>query len=81
MLRVTATHGRHGMLALNQTVGASGAPQFLQKLASGTTTGVPHCAQNRARAIRVSAMEGEAGVAQPKSVTTAKRSLGHLLAA
>jgi hypothetical protein len=79
MLRTTATHGRHEMLVLNQTVGASGAPQFLQKLAAGTTTGAPHCAQNRARAIRESGMENEASIAQPNSFSAAKRYLANSL--
>ena len=80
ILSATATPGRHEMLELNHTVFVRGAPQFLQKLASATTTGAPHCAQKRGRSIRVSGMEGEARVAQPKRVTPAKWGLGHSLA-
>ena len=72
MLRATATCGRHEMFELNHTVFVRGAPQFLQKLASATTTGAPHCAQKRGRSMRESGMEGEARVAQPKCVTTAQ---------
>jgi len=81
MLRATATCGRHEMFELNHTVFVRGAPQFLQKLASATTTGAPHCAQKRGRSMRGSGMEGEARVAQPKCVTTAQWGLGHSLAA
>jgi hypothetical protein len=81
MLRATATRGRHEMPELNHTVFARGAPQSLQKLASATTTGAPHCAQKRARLIRESGMEAEQRVAQPKCITAAKQGLGHALAA
>ena len=81
MLKTMATDGRQGILELSQTVFASGAPQFLQKLASGTTTGEPHWAQKRGRSKRGSGMEGEKRVAQPERVTTAKLRFGHSLAA
>src|ERR1700731_3372870 len=80
MLRATATRGRHAMFELNHTVCVSGAPQFLQKLASATTTGAPHCAQKRGRSKRGSDMEGKNRVAQPECITTAKWNLAHSLA-
>ena len=81
MLRTIATRGRHEMFELNHTVLVRGAPQFLQKLASATTTGAPHCAQKRGRSMRGSGMEGKARVAQPECITTAQWGLGHSLAA
>jgi len=81
MLKATATRGRHEMSELNHTVFVRGAPQFLQKLASATTTGAPHCAQKRGRSIRRSGMENETRVTQPKCVTPAKWGLGYSLAA
>ncbi len=79
MLRTTATRGRHEMSELNHTVFVRGAPQSLQKLASITTTGAPHCAQKRARLMRGSGMESEQYVAQPKCVTAAERDLSYAL--
>ena len=79
MLRATATRGRHEMFELNHTVCVSGAPQFLQKLASATTTGAPHCAQKRGRSMRGSGMEGENRIAQPECITTAEWDLAHSL--
>lgn len=70
MLKAAATRGRHEIFELNHTVCASGEPQSLQKLASATTTGAPHCAQKRGRSTRGSGMESEQGVAQPERVTT-----------
>ena len=79
MLRAAATRGRHEMFELNHTVFVSGAPQFLQKLASATTTGAPHCAQKRGRSMRGSGMEGKQRVTQPECVTSNQRGLSHSL--
>jgi hypothetical protein len=63
MLSRNAISGRHLMSRLNQTVPASGAPHSLQKLASATTTVLPHCEQKRGRSIFASGMEDKDGVA------------------
>src|SRR6516225_10855757 len=79
MLKPIATRGRHEMFELNHTVFARGAPQFLQKLASATTTAAPHWAQKRGRSMCGSCMEGKERVAQPECFTRPKWDLGHSL--
>ncbi len=81
MLSITATRGRHESSWLNHTVWDSGAPQFLQKSASDTTTGFPHCEQKRGRSMRGSGMESENRVTEPERITMAEYRLGNSLAA
>jgi hypothetical protein len=57
MLKTMATRARPVILELTITPVASGAPQFLQKLASATTIGAAHWAQNRGRSMPLSNME------------------------
>src|SRR5579859_5400460 len=80
-LRINASEGRHVMSWLNHTVPASGAPHSLQKFASATTTGFPHCEQKRGRSILSSGMEGKGSVAELYCVTIAERCFSDALTA
>jgi hypothetical protein len=62
-LRISAINGRQFIDGFSHIAFGSGAPHSLQKLASATTTALPHCEQNRGRCTRVSGIEGEPRVA------------------
>lgn len=58
---------------------ASGAPHSLQKTASATVTGWPHCEQKRGLSIPTSGMEGKGGVTKFDAVTVGNRRLRNTL--
>src|ERR1700732_2438918 len=60
---------------LNHTAPASGAPHSLQKFASATTTGLPHCEQKRGGSIFLSGIEGKDGVTKLQHIAIIERRL------
>src|SRR5260370_27186872 len=81
MLSSSAIHGRQLISWLNHAVPASGAPHSLQKTASATVTGWPHCEQKRGLSIPTSGMEGKGGVTKFYLVTVGNRRLRNTLGA
>src|SRR5262249_25178161 len=72
-LSTNAVNGCQVTSCLNHWVPASGAPHSLQKTASPSITGWPHCEQKRARSFPVSAMEGKDGISQFQRVAILER--------
>src|SRR5260370_36666201 len=74
-VRSGALRGRQLISWLNQAVTASGAPHSLQKTASATVTGWPHCEQKRGLSIPTSGMEGKGGVTKFDLIAVGNRRL------